>query len=85
MEQYKFNHDKLRGKIVEKKRTLINMADSMGISDTVLGNRLSNKSHFSQDEIYFLVKELEIEPEEISLYFFTLEVGKTQVEKKGEV
>jgi hypothetical protein len=69
-----FNHDKLRGRITEKFGSQAAFASHINWAESALSNRLNNKVPLSDDEIYLfcLPKNLDIQPEEIPAYFFTL-------------
>ena len=76
----------MRGRIIEKLGNLKTYAELLGISDTALSNKLSNKVPFNQDEILkSMGKEaLDIEATEVSQYFFTQKVGEIQTSKEEE-
>jgi transcriptional regulator with XRE-family HTH domain len=74
-----FNYNKLRGKIKEVFNTQAAFAEAMEISSTSLSEKLNNKVEFSQKEIERAVELLQISKEEIPVYFFTLEVQKTEL------
>jgi hypothetical protein len=69
-----FDFSKLLGRIIEKFGTRSAFAAAMGLAESALSNRLSNKTHFDADEIYLACQLLDIEPQDISVYFFTLKV-----------
>lgn len=73
-----FNYNKLRGKIKEVFNTQAAFAEAMEISSTSLSEKLNNKVEFSQKEIEKAVELLQIPKEDIPIYFFTLEVQKTE-------
>lgn len=73
-----FNYNKLRGKIKEVFNTQAAFAEALGISSTSLSEKLNNKVEFSQKEIEKAVELLQIPKEDIPIYFFTLEVQKTE-------
>lgn len=50
----------------------------MGLSMATLSMKLNNKSQWTQPEIFRAVSVLGINAEEIPIYFFTLEVQKTE-------
>ena len=81
-----YEYSKLRGRIIEKLGNLKTYAELLGISDTALSNKLSNKVPFNQDEILkSMGKEaLDIEATEVSQYFFTQKVGEIQTNKEEE-
>lgn len=74
-----FNYNKLRGKIREVFNTQAAFAEALGISSTSLSEKLNNKVEFSQKEIEKAVELLQIPKEDIPIYFFTLEVQKTEL------
>lgn len=69
-----FNHDKLRGRITELFGGQAAFARHIGWLESALSNRLNNKVHFSDDDIYLfcLPENLDIAPVDIPAYFFTL-------------
>lgn len=67
-----FNHNKLRGRIREICGTQRIFARKLGISDSALSLKLANKSEFGREEIHNSIQILEIEPQELNVYFFTL-------------
>ena len=75
-----YDYSKLKGRIIEKLNSLGAYAKKLNISDTALTNKLSNKHPFKQSEIYCSIQPdvLDIKPEEIMAYFFTLKVGENQ-------
>ena len=69
-----FDFSKLLGRIVEKFGTRSAFAAAMDLADSALSNRLNNKVPFDTDEIYKACELLDIDPQEIPAYFFTLKV-----------
>lgn len=69
-----FNYNKLRGKIKEVFGTQDNFAIALGIGRVSLSQRLNNLLDFSQEEIQKSCELLDIKHEELSVYFFTIEV-----------
>ena len=69
-----FDFSKLLGRIIEKFGTRGAFAAAMGMAESALSNRLSNKTHFDAEEIHLACELLGIEPEDIHVYFFTLKV-----------
>lgn len=67
-----YDYRKLRGRIKEKCGTQDILAKKIGIGRVTLSQRLNNQSEFSQDEIYKSCDVLEINKEDIPIYFFTL-------------
>lgn len=72
------DYDKLRGRIIEKFGTQGAFADAMNMSNGSLSNKLASKSFFSADEIAIACELLDIPASEVSVYFFTRKVKKTQ-------
>lgn len=67
-----YDNRKLRGRIKEKCGTQDIFAEKIGIGRVTLSQRLDNQSEFSQDEIYKSCDVLEIDKEDIPIYFFAL-------------
>lgn len=69
--EYKNNdYSRLRGRIVEKCRTLGSFAGRIGISDVTLTRKLTNRVDWTQSEIGRTCEVLEIPNSEIGAYFF---------------
>ena len=79
MSEVIFNYSKLRGKIKEVFGTQDSFAEHLGIGRVSLSQRLNNILEFSQEEIYNSCDLLNISPEEISEYFFTIIVQKHEL------
>lgn len=69
-----FNFDKLLGRIIEKYGTRKAFASDMGMSESSLCDRLNGKIPFKMEEIWKAANLLDIRPDEIGEYFFTLKV-----------
>lgn len=69
-----FDFSKLLGRIIEKFSTRGAFAAAMDLAESALSNRLSNKIHFDADEIYLACQLLDIEPQDIPVYFFNPKV-----------
>ena len=78
MEKIEFDYSKLKGKITEVLETQSNYAKAIGLSETSVTNKLNNDVYFTQKEIEKSVEILNIAAEDISTYFFTKKVEKTQ-------
>lgn len=76
MEKVKYNYNKLKGRIKEYFGTYENFALSLGISATSINNKLSDNmpNTFSQDEIFYSIQRLNIQPNELIDIFFNQEV-----------
>lgn len=69
-----FNHQKLKGKIVERYGTQNAFAAELGVSKQTISKKMRNKSPISPDEIDKWKKLLKINDDEINEYFFSREV-----------
>lgn len=78
-----FDYSKLRGRIVEKFGTLENFSKEVKISNHTISKYMNNKIPWKQTNINKAVQVLEIPPEEISSYFFTLNVQAIEHGKEG--
>ncbi len=69
-----FDHSKLRGRITEKFGSQAAFAQHIDRGASWLSNRLSNKVHFTDEDIYLLSspENLDIPDAEIPAYFFTV-------------
>lgn len=68
-----FDYKLLKQRIIEKFAKNYNFADKMGLTTKTLSFKLNNKAEWKQAEIFKAVHLLEIEPEEIDIYFFQVE------------
>ena len=71
-----FDYRRLRGRIREKYLTERAFAAELGLCRTSLSQKLHGNSDFTQRQIRKAVQLLEIDPVEISSYFFTEKVQK---------
>ena len=69
-----FDYSKLRGRIVEKYGTQCEFAKAFGISNNSMSRKLNNKNSFSVDDIIKITPMLDIQPNDVSSYFFTEKV-----------
>lgn len=69
-----YNYSALKGRIIEMFRTQSLFATKIGLSERSLSLKLNNEVPFKQPEIDKIVSVLNIDPLEISKYFFTREV-----------
>lgn len=76
--KYEFDYSKLKGRIVEKCDTQNNFSIKLGMSPQVLNKRLQNEVQFNSSEILRIAEILEIPKEDITDYFFTEKVEKSQ-------
>ena len=79
-----FDHQKLKGKIVEVYGTQERFAKAIGKSPTALNMCLNNKQPFKQEDIFLIAKSLNIPDCEIKSYFFTPKVQKTKLVNNKE-
>lgn len=67
-----FDMAKLKGRIIEKYGTLQQFASIFGIFQGTLGKKLDGRSYWDQAEIIRAAELLDVTPEEIPVFFFTL-------------
>ncbi len=72
-----FNYNKLRGKIVEKYGNQSIFSEKFGVSENTMSLKLNNKVRFTSDDIVKASEMLDIPPDEVGVYFFTLKVSKS--------
>lgn len=72
--KFEIDTSKLRGRIIEKYRTLGAFAKAMEWAPATVGNKLNGKRYWDQEEIVRACYFLDLAPEEIPHYFFTLKV-----------
>lgn len=70
-----FNYDKLRGKIIEKYRSISNFAKQLGVAQSGLYMIISSGKPLSSVKIIEMCELLEITQEEIGSYFFECSVS----------
>lgn len=73
-----FDYSKLLGKIKEIFNSQAAFARALGLSESALSQRLTNKVDFSQEEILSAVNLLGINRGHVAEYFFTPKVRKTK-------
>ena len=67
-----YNYSKLLGRITEKIGTQCKFAEAIGLSERTVSLKLNGKIGWKQDEIAKICEVLEINPNDIPAYFFTL-------------
>ena len=72
------DYSKLRERIRDKGLNQKQLASLIGVSEGQLCKKMSGEYVFKQNEILRMCEVLDIEASEISLYFFTEKVEKTQ-------
>lgn len=73
-----FDYSKLIGKIKENFNNRKDFAKLIPLSLNSLSKKLHNKVPFTSSEIYNMAQVLNIDPIEISIYFYTTRVEKVQ-------
>lgn len=73
-----FDYSLLEQSIKEKYFSKERFADKLGIGRTSLFSKLTGKTQFKQSEILKEAELLDIKNEDLSKYFFTLKVPKTE-------
>lgn len=71
-----FDYRELLGRITAKFGTQYNFAEAIGLSERSLSLKLNNRIPWKQPEIMKAVELLEINHDDIPLYFFNVEVQK---------
>ena len=71
-----FDYRKLLGKMREMNISQASLAKQIGLSESQFNRKLKGVYCFTQDEIFKMCEALDIRPNEIDLYFFTLKVEK---------
>lgn len=69
-----FDYSKLNGRIIEKFGTQYNFAAAMTLSERSISLKLNGKVRWKDEEIYKASELLEINPKDISEYFFKTKV-----------
>lgn len=78
-----YDYSKLRGLIREKMKTEGAFAKAIGRSHNFVSQVFNGEANFYQQDIENIVSVLDIDPNDIGLYFFTKKVHET--EQTGEV
>lgn len=76
-----FDYSKLLGRIKEFGYTQETLAKEIGITESSMSLKLTNKTPFKQIEIRLICKVLNIPVSEIGVYFFAPKVRKTRTEE----
>lgn len=71
-----FNYSKLKGRIIEKIGSFSEYANMLGMSYQSLNMKLNGNRKFSQDQILKSANILDIDIQDIGIYFFNLNVEK---------
>ena len=67
----RFDYSKLLGRMRERGFTQEKLAKYIGISESTLNSKLTNKTYFNSREIDRICEALDISNEEIGAYFYT--------------
>lgn len=78
MEQIIFDYDKLKGRIKEKIGTQSKLAELLQLNETTISNKLNSNTYFTQEEIFKSCFVLEIQLDEIPIYFFKKKVRENE-------
>lgn len=73
-QEQKFNFGKLKGRIVEVFGSQVAFAKALGISEITVSNKLNGRSELTSSDIRKWCKLLKINPSDIGIYFFAIEV-----------
>lgn len=79
------NTAKVRGRIVEKGKTIQSIAPKIPCSPYILGRKIANESPMSLEEAARLSDELEIEDEEFTEFFLQRKLQKCNKNKCDKV
>lgn len=71
LQNIEFDYQKLKKRISEKVGSAREMANILGIAETSFSRKMNNKVGFSTEDIMRMKEILEIETEDIGVYFFT--------------
>lgn len=66
-----FKYNKLKGKIVEVFGSQADFSERIKLSEQSITAKLAGRSRFSQDDIITWCEALDIDQNDIGLYFFT--------------
>ena len=79
-----FDYSKLLGRIKEFGYTQETLAKEIGITESSMSLKLTNKTPFKQIEIRLICKVLKIPVSEIGVYFFTPKVRKLRTKASSQ-
>ena len=72
MEKIIFDYSKLKGRIKEKFGTQKAFSKAIGMQESSLTVKLTGTQYFSQRNIYKIIRVLDIDPRDVTAYFFTV-------------
>lgn len=67
-----YDYSKLQGRIIEICKTKANFAKLMNLSERTISLKLNNKIYFKQNEIMKALGILELDINDIQIYFFKI-------------
>lgn len=70
MKEIRYDYSKLLGRLAERGLKQYDLAKELGITSYSVYKKLNSKSEFKQQEILHLINFLNIEPADISKFFF---------------
>lgn len=76
--KYEFDYSKLKGRVIEKYGSYSRFLKDLNMSMQLFNKRVNNITQFNSSEIKKISQLLEINDNEITTYFFTEKVEKTQ-------
>lgn len=65
-----YDYTLLKQRVIEKYKAIYKLADILFVCGQSISNKLNNRSRFTYEEIEFLIRDLNIQPDEIMDYFF---------------
>lgn len=77
------NTAKLKGRIVEKKKTIQSIAPKIPCSPYTLGQKIANETPINLDEAMVLCEELDITEIEFAEFFLQNKLQNTTKQKEG--
>lgn len=73
------NTAKLKGRIVEKGKTIQSIAPKIPCSPYTLGQKIANETPINLDEVIVLCEELDITEDEFALFFLQNKLQNTTI------
>lgn len=71
-----YDYSRLKTRMKEHRYSIGTLAEGLDITRVSLSKKLNNHQSFTQDEIVKIAKLLDIDDDQIALYFFTSVVNK---------
>ena len=84
MRKYKTDYTLLKRKIIEKYKSVKNFVKALNWNLEFFEKRINNLENFSQDEIYAIIDELNINDMFIPVLFFRSKSSETQTKEEEE-